>query len=80
MATWIEFRCEERGAGIDSSDRCMSDDNEGPMDMAYDDNKSILEVVADLRSFAKKNGWVRRKEGWVCPHCAKRLSLAKDQA
>lgn len=66
MATWIEFRCEKRGG---DNQGCLSDKNDGPMEMACDTNASVLEVMALLRSVAKKEGWKRTSDGWVCPNC-----------
>ncbi|MBY4887755.1 hypothetical protein K5Y32_07385 [Pantoea sp. DY-15] len=73
MAIWIEFRCELRSEGIeDQSKRCLSDDNIGPMEMAGDTQKSVNETISMLGEIAKKEGWVRTRDGWVCPNCMKR--------
>jgi hypothetical protein len=72
MAIWIELRCEKRGAGSGGEDRCWSDDNSGPMDMAADDQRSVLAVLKDLQAQAKQSGWTKTREGWVCPVCSTR--------
>ena len=74
MATWIELRCEKRGDGESRDDRCWSDDNSGPMEMAADDQKSVLAVLKELHIEAAKSGWIKTRDGWVCPCCAKRDS------
>jgi hypothetical protein len=64
---WIELRCERRSEG---DNRCLSDDNEGPMRGALD---SVKDATATLRSIefdAKQSGWKKvRGEGWVRPNC-----------
>jgi hypothetical protein len=67
MATWIEMRCENRSEGTEG---CWSDENGGPMDMAADDQKSVLAVLKSLHDQAKKEGWVKTRDGWVCPVCS----------
>lgn len=54
MSTWIEMRCEKRGEGS-ATDRCWSDDNSGPMDMAADDQQSVIAVLKALHEQAKNN-------------------------
>ena len=77
MATWIELRCENRGATC-SPNRCLSDDNAGPMDMANDDQKSVLAVLKRLGDEARREGWVRTRDGWVCSVC-NGVELANNQ-
>lgn len=78
MATWIEFRCENRtepsseGRGLKVGDRCLSHDNAGPMEMAGDTKASILDTVRELEAEARKDGWKKTREGWVCPFASKR--------
>ena len=69
MGTWIELRCENSGEGLYGPDRCYSDDNSGPMDMAADNQKSVLATVKNLNNVAKEWGWVKTRDGWVCPAC-----------
>jgi hypothetical protein len=68
MSTWIEIRCTDQ-LDLDSRDRCWSADNSGPMQMASDDNASILLAISNMRKDAVKAGWVRKSSGWVCPSC-----------
>lgn len=83
MATWIELRCENRaypsseGRGLNVGDRCLSHDNAGPMEMAGDTRANILETVRELEAEARKDGWKKTREGWVCPFCVKALNGAK---
>lgn len=69
MGTWVEFRCERRGqsAGIYAS--CLSNKNSGPMLMCADDRASILSGLQLMREDALSTGWVRNRDGWVCPNC-----------
>ena len=75
MATWIEIRCEKRSSGEGWRNRCWSDDNSGPMEMAADSQKSVVEVLKRLHTEAAKSGWVKTHEGWVCPCCTNTESL-----
>ncbi len=72
MATWIDFRCEDRGTSENNAGECWSDSNSGPMGMAGDTNESILQLMAILRAEAKESGWVRKARGWICPECARK--------
>ena len=76
MATWLEIRCEKRGAGRSGDTRCWSDDNAGPSGMAADDQQSVIELMRELHAEAKREGWTRPREGWVCPCCTKQAALA----
>lgn len=69
MSTWLEIRCELRSEP-GSSDKCWSDNDSGPMQMASDNQKSILSALRQMHAEAKKAGWVKSADGWVCPHCA----------
>lgn len=74
MATWIEIRCERRGGGKlyfiqGNYVTCRSDTNDGPMEMAEDNQKSVLAVLRVLDAEAKASGWKKTKDGWVCPLC-----------
>lgn len=83
MATWIEFRCENRtepsseGRGINVGDRCLSHDNVGPMDTANDSRVSILETIRFLEKEARDGGWKKTREGWICPFCVKAMRAAE---
>lgn len=77
MATWIELRCENRGtktADGPDGQRCWSDENTGPMDMANDTRESLLETMRGLEKDARDLGWKKTREGWVCPHCVAALA------
>lgn len=78
MGTWIEIRCEKgyTPSGYLESQKCHSAINHGPMGMARDDQQSILDLVRRLTRRAIDSGWVRKRCGWVCPHCA---PLMKDE-
>ena len=76
MPIWMELRCERRGEGRSSRNNpCLSDENCGPMLMADDTKKGVAFVAGELFEEAKSDGWVRRKEGWICPGC-----IAHEQA
>lgn len=76
MGTWIEFRCEDRNEGgaegTSTDDRCWSMMNEGPMCEAQDTRKDLLETMRYLEESAKQSGWVKYRDGWICPCCASR--------
>ena len=82
MGTWIEYRCENRlessadGPGIKVGDRCFSDDNAGPKDLADDTRASVLEVIRELDEEALNSGWMKTRSGWICPFCVKSMGLA----
>lgn len=70
MATWMEIRCERRGSGKPHGpERCLSDDNAGPMEMADDTRESVLTVLKLINDQARESGWKKTREGWVCPAC-----------
>jgi hypothetical protein len=69
MPTWMEIRCEAQKEPKSYNDRCWSYDNNGPHGMASDNQASVLSTLRSLNEQAKKSGWQRTQEGWVCPHC-----------
>lgn len=70
MAIWIELRCEKRGEGREKwNEPCWSDENNGPGEMADDTKTSVEKTLTFLATEAKKAGWKKLKEGWVCPCC-----------
>jgi len=81
MGTWIEIRCENRsepsaeGRGIKVGDRCYSNDNAGPMDMADDTRASVVETLRFLDADARDSGWKKTRAGWICPYCVIALSV-----
>ncbi|EDC3150258.1 hypothetical protein GAE18_19015 [Salmonella enterica] len=77
----MELRCERRGEGRSSRDKpCLSDENNDPMLMAGDTKKSAALAAGELFEEAKKDGWERYKEGWICPNClAYARSLVNEQ-
>lgn len=74
MGTWIELRCEDRCD--DARKNCWSDVNAGPMDLADDTLKSAAAVIRSLYADAKKAGWKRIADGWICKNCAERRAQA----
>lgn len=77
MGFWMEVRCEARcekwseGAGKEfPPKRCWSRDNEGPMQEASDTQASVIDAYRDLETEARTLGWVKRRNGWLCPYCA----------
>lgn len=83
MSTWIEFRCENRtepsaeGPGLKVGDRCLPNDNAGPMAMALDTRASILGVLSELDAEARQEGWKKTREGWICPFCVSVMNSVK---
>lgn len=74
MSTWLEFRCEIKGSCFThpaDEGKCWSNNNVGPMDMAQDTRRSVVETLQRMETHAVQSGWVRTKEGWVCPVCIK---------
>jgi hypothetical protein len=84
MATWIEFRCENRdnpsahATPKNWGERCDSHDNNGPMEMSNDNQKSIIATVQYLEREAKKSGWKKTKYGWICKYCAGRPTVMDE--
>jgi len=75
VSFFIEMRCEKRGDGRPNNDnRCWSDDNDGPMDMAEDSLGDVILTVSRLTKIAKESGWKNiLGTGWVCPGCQKHM-------
>lgn len=77
MGTWIEIRCEKRGepfadgVGLHAGERCYSHVNSGPMDMAEDTQAGVLVTLRKLDKKARSEGWLKTRDGWVCPYCQK---------
>lgn len=73
MAVWLELRCENRSKAPAplTKARCYSHDNNGPMQMSADDQRSVAACARDIFAEAKRTGWKRKRDGWWCPHCAK---------
>ncbi len=73
MAVWLELRCENRSKAPAPTmkARCYSHDNNGPMQMSSDDQRSVVSCTRDLFAEAKRTGWKRKRDGWWCPCCAK---------
>jgi hypothetical protein len=40
------------------------------MEMAADDQRSVLSALRWIFREAKDGGWKRTRDGWICPHCA----------
>lgn len=66
MGFWVELRCDAQ-----TSLRCWSNDNKGPMGHYPSADVLLRAIVTQARSM----GWKRRKAedggGWECPACAK---------
>ncbi|MFJ7794363.1 hypothetical protein [Pseudomonas sp. NPDC096950] len=78
MATWIEYRCENRfnkssGDSLPENERCYSHDNRGPMEMAEDTRASVIETLQQLDDEARSGGWKKTREGWLCPFCVEAI-------
>lgn len=72
MATWIELRCSKlsvKPAAGGKANRCLSSSNDGPMGLAADSQQSVLALLKKLGAHARKQGWVKTRDGWVCPAC-----------
>ncbi len=73
MPVWMELRCDARSTPDaerrEGDQRCWSHRNAGPMDLAADDQRSVLSVTRDLFAAAKAGGWKRTRDGWICPAC-----------
>jgi hypothetical protein len=81
MAIWIEYRCENRfnessGDRLPEHKRCFSHDNTGPMEMADDTRASVVETLQILDEEARRSGWKKKREGWICPFCVEALKSA----
>ena len=76
MGIWIELRCEERKnpSGFSQSERCYSSINSGPMGMAGDTRNKVLNLLEQLYNEARKSGWKKKKNGWVCPFCYSQIN------
>lgn len=83
MATWLEFRCENRSnesAKGDYHNHCWSIDNAGPVGMASDSRESVAGVLRGMGQEAKASGWKRTKYGWVCEYCVKQPNTMAELA
>lgn len=84
MAIWMEIRCEGRGEGRSGKDACWSDENSGPMGGADETQQGVINCLKFLANEALQSNWVRRKNGFYCPACAKlkawELSDAQEEA
>ncbi|MEM8519477.1 hypothetical protein [Janthinobacterium sp. CAN_S7] len=80
MAIWMEVRCETRGDGRSGETRCWSDDNSGPAGMAADDQRSVLEVLREMQIEARRAGWKRTRDGWMCPACIKHAAMSDNKS
>lgn len=68
MPIWIEIRCSVFNLqGL----RCWSADNNGPMQASGEGKMSIRSTLVNLNTEAKRTGWRRTRDGWVCPACVK---------
>lgn len=74
MGIWIEFRCENAGepSAYGFEGQCLSHNNEGPQAMSSHGRTVMLETVRGLEKKARKSGWQKTREGWLCPFCASR--------
>ncbi len=70
MAVFLELRCELRGRGLTGVTRCWSDDNAGPQMLVDDTHREVWAAAGELFASARRAGWVRWGNGWVCPACA----------
>jgi hypothetical protein len=48
---------------------CWSNNMAGPMELCAEDHASVAMTIRDMNADAKKCGWKRLREGWVCPEC-----------
>lgn len=69
MSIWIEIHCDVRKDGGNLDARCYSNRGENIGGLVDNTNASVLSAVAYLTMVAKKDGWVRTREGWCCPGC-----------
>lgn len=67
MSIWMEIRCETRKPKAGT--RCYSTMNAGPMCLIQDTRKGVTQGLSHLNDQAKRAGWVKCKDGWVCPAC-----------
>lgn len=68
MCTWIELRCNSRVL----NKACLSNANEGPMELSGDTRAEINATLKLLARVATESGWCKAREGWVCPRCLAR--------
>jgi hypothetical protein len=86
MGIWIEFRCENRSNPSSFAkpgayrDRCWSNDNAGPMEMANETQADVIETLKYLMKTARETGWVKTKFGWICPYCAQQPTVYLELA
>ena len=76
MSIWIEFRCE--GRRDDESYGCESHSNDGPADEAGDTQESVRKTISAMTRAAVRDGWMRDKDGWLCPICIRRRAQDGD--
>lgn len=76
MSVWLELRCEKRGDSEGPFHKCLSNINCGPMGMALDTRTDLIATMQQLEKDARDTGWVKMREGWVCPHCAQHIKAS----
>lgn len=78
MPVWMELRCDRRTET--KSWRCVSDDNVGPMDMAFDTLADVRVTFRGIEDSARASGWTKTRSGWVCPNCFGRRSEVQGES
>jgi hypothetical protein len=71
MAIWMEMRCDGN-----TSSRCYSGQNNGPMHLSSSFNRGkVTETLILIEKEAKEQGWRRvstpKGYNWLCPECKK---------
>lgn len=70
MGFFIEMRCEKRGEGRSTEDnRCESDDNGGPMDMADDTQSGVVSTISFFNSRSKESRMAEYSRYWLGLSC-----------
>lgn len=60
---WIELKCDSRLPG------CVSDGSAYPMCMSGTNRPQITAAIKWLEREGRTAGWVRTRDGWMCPRC-----------
>lgn len=72
MGVWVELHCDAREEDLwvrYNLIRCLTNNNEGPREMAQNSKGSMLQVHSRLVQQGRDAGWRTLSGRWTCPNC-----------